>query len=822
MRMLRALREFARCLAAATILVALVIAPPWLLGRLVGWPLPTTVQIDDVAGSLGQGSISDAFLFKALAIACWLVWGQVVVCLAVEVVAWARGRTATLVPLAGLLQPIIRQLVVSTTLFIGAMRPAGAAVSLPVHPAVQAVINVPVAATPPSLERPTEQPSCVVQRRDSLWKLAERHLGDGMRWREIYELNRGRAQPGGRSLAKPDLIHPGWTLLLPPDASGPEAQESATSRLVPQVPAQPAAPQTPLAPEPSIPTTTSVASPDPSPTVAPSSPASTPTPVDTNVSTDLDDPVDDEFPVPTAVAGATLLAAGVVITINRLRHRQMRRRRPGRMIPLAKDEAQAAERLLRAGAATKPASRLDLALRLLSHQLADVADTPEARLEVVRVDGDRIEILLTKCPEASPGPFEQIGDRVWMLPAETSNPALDAISGRRTAPAPALATVGHLDGNPVLVDLEMAPLVLTGDRRRAEPLIWSMALELATNIWADDVRVLVVGSLPPGLDGLDRIEVAERLEDLLPDLANSEEAAAEALEDAGQPSRWSARIAGVGDAWSPTIVFVTPGADTGAVPPRGTGFVRWAEASEPETRSLNLGIATDCLEPLGLDLDQAGLDEELLKAAGRLVTTALSDESGEDLQARTWKASATPPGRPSSYPVVYQAPTPPPDPGASDPDRVLVRVLGPVLIEGAKNPVQRRRIKEFIVYLALHPAGVTDNQIMTALWPGETPTRSAFNQTVSRARAALGLAADGRPIVPYVEGCLYRPSRHLISDLHLLEDALTRGLPTGHIQVTREPFAGTDGFEWAYIEGHAHRGRSLVDLLRHGDEARSA
>jgi len=822
MRTLRLLRELARCLAAATILVALVVAPPWLLSRLVGWPLPTTLHLDDVTGSLGQGTISDAFLFKTLAVACWLVWGQVVVCLVVEVVAWARARTATSVPLAGLLQPIIRQLVVSTTLFIGAMRPAGAAVSLPALPAVHAVINVPVAATPPALERPTEQPSCVVQRRDSLWKLAERHLGDGMRWREIYELNRGRPQPGSRSLTKPDHIHPGWTLLLPPDASGPEAQESAASRLVPPAPAQPAAAQTPLAPEPSIPTTTSAARPDPSPTVAPSNPASTPSSVDTNVSTDLDDPADDEFPVPTAVAGATLLAAGVVLTINRLRHRQMRWRRPGRMIPLPKDEAQAAERLLRAGAATKPANRLDLALRLLSHQLADAADTPEARIEVVRVDGDRIEILLTKCPEATPGPFEQIGDRVWILPADTSDPALDAISGRRTAPAPALATVGHLDGNPVLVDLEMAPLVLTGDRRRAETVIWSMALELATNTWADDVRVIVVGSLPLGLDGLDRIEVAERLEDLLPDLASSEEAAAEALEDAGQPSRWSARLAGVGDAWSPTIVFVTPAADTGAVPPRGIGFVRWAEAADPDTRSLNLGIDSDRLEPLGLDLDQAGLDEELLKATGRIVTTALADEPGDDLQAKPWKATATPPGQPSSHPVVHQAPAPPPDPDASDPDRVLVRVLGPVLIEGAKNPIQRRRIKEFIVYLALHPEGVTDTQIMTALWPGETPTRSAFNQTVSRARAALGLAVDGRPIVPYVEGCLYRPSRHLTSDLHLLEDALTRGLPTGHIQITGEPFAGSDGFEWAYVEGHAHRGRALLELLRQGDKARSA
>ena len=55
----------------------------------------------------------------------------------------------------------------------------------------------------------------VVKPGDSLWRLAEKHLGDGLRWEDIYELNAGPL-PGGGTLRDPNLIHPGWRLRLPP------------------------------------------------------------------------------------------------------------------------------------------------------------------------------------------------------------------------------------------------------------------------------------------------------------------------------------------------------------------------------------------------------------------------------------------------------------------------------------------------------------------------------------------------------------------------------------------------------------------------------
>lgn len=67
---------------------------------------------------------------------------------------------------------------------------------------------------------PQSQPTVAVRRYDSLWRIAEEHLRDGRRWVEIYRLNTDRAQPDGSRLTDPDTIVEGWTLLLPPDATG--------------------------------------------------------------------------------------------------------------------------------------------------------------------------------------------------------------------------------------------------------------------------------------------------------------------------------------------------------------------------------------------------------------------------------------------------------------------------------------------------------------------------------------------------------------------------------------------------------------------------
>ena len=82
-----------------------------------------------------------------------------------------------------------------------------------------------------------DQPVHVVQtweaHRACLWTIAEEHLGDPLRWREIWELNRDRPQADGGSLSEPDLILPGWQLVLPSDAVGVSVQPAPTTAPAP-------------------------------------------------------------------------------------------------------------------------------------------------------------------------------------------------------------------------------------------------------------------------------------------------------------------------------------------------------------------------------------------------------------------------------------------------------------------------------------------------------------------------------------------------------------------------------------------------------------
>jgi hypothetical protein len=53
-----------------------------------------------------------------------------------------------------------------------------------------------------------------------LFQIAERYLGDGNRYKEIFELNKGRVQPDGGTLTDEETVLPGWVMQLPEDAEG--------------------------------------------------------------------------------------------------------------------------------------------------------------------------------------------------------------------------------------------------------------------------------------------------------------------------------------------------------------------------------------------------------------------------------------------------------------------------------------------------------------------------------------------------------------------------------------------------------------------------
>jgi hypothetical protein len=238
--------------------LVLVIGVPVALVLWVGSPLPADVPtLDEVSNALRDTYIPESFLIKALALVCWLVWAELLVSLLVEASAYVRGRKAGNVPLAGGVQRGAARLIATVALLgalIATRNHTGPATDqkATIIPGIQPVSTVMVddelarqahreTDAPPAPAAPA--PVYEVQRRDTLWDIAERHLGDPFRWREIFGLNQGKVQPDGRCLTDPDLIHAGWRLELPDDAGGlaPPAPAASPAPTAPSAPSAPPA-----------------------------------------------------------------------------------------------------------------------------------------------------------------------------------------------------------------------------------------------------------------------------------------------------------------------------------------------------------------------------------------------------------------------------------------------------------------------------------------------------------------------------------------------------------------------------------------------------
>lgn len=76
------------------------------------------------------------------------------------------------------------------------------------------------AAAEPGTDRYYVVDSPANGQREYLFQIAAQTLGDGNRYQEIFDLNRGRPQPDGGALTDPLHLEPGWILLLPRDADG--------------------------------------------------------------------------------------------------------------------------------------------------------------------------------------------------------------------------------------------------------------------------------------------------------------------------------------------------------------------------------------------------------------------------------------------------------------------------------------------------------------------------------------------------------------------------------------------------------------------------
>ena len=233
-------------------MVALLVGVPIALVRFVGrpWPRPLP-SVDTIWKSIQAGDISDGTVVKALAVLIWIAWVRLAVSIVIEVAARVAGGQTPRITGLGSAQQWAAGLVAAVILLIGAApRAAVASAASGPRPISRALLQTdpgrpaggtatrfdvaPKATVADFARRPAPTPTTsahVVRPYESFWSIAEDELGDGARWREIVDLNRGlEVAPGVTFDGTASRLLPGWVLLVPTkEANSSSVGPSTTS-----------------------------------------------------------------------------------------------------------------------------------------------------------------------------------------------------------------------------------------------------------------------------------------------------------------------------------------------------------------------------------------------------------------------------------------------------------------------------------------------------------------------------------------------------------------------------------------------------------------
>ncbi|OZM77259.1 LysM peptidoglycan-binding domain-containing protein [Pseudonocardia sp. MH-G8] len=856
-----------RATFAAAAILGIVAGVPvllWLVARAAfPAPRPSPAELLAMLALPDDGRLFLGFLLL-IGVALWL---QLTLSLIAEFLGVLRRQPTTRVELPGL--GMSRAL---AAVLVGALLSAGSATAsaAPANPLTSAAPSHGTSDTAPS-ERRAEGPEYEVQPRDTLWRIAEKTLGDPLRWREIYELNSGREQPDGERLTEaallrtgwllelpadavpgpgsdghvaivgpgdtlteiaaqhlgdpnradevfeenrgrlqldgqrlndPELIRPGWTLVLPAQTQPPPSADPVPEQQPPPEPApipDEAPPPEPLSP----PTTTAPASPrhEQGPTeahtAAPTAEAHPP----------ADPEADDGAAAAIVLGSSSLVVAGLVAALALRRRRQLRARRPYHRIAVPGDEAGHAEWIAAASEPTVDASVLDAALRGLA--LSDWAGTDAPPLRTAVLDSEHAVVSLA-AHASLPEPFEPLAEWTWSVPATADLPLEAEDAGGYCAPFPTLVSVATgADEQTLLVDLEELGVAhVTGNLGLATGLLRHVAAELANSRWSEDCEVLLVGfgaELAPL--NLERLQVLPDVAAGLTEIRARLRAARETLAQLGVPSLLHGRLDGVApDAWLPVVLLATgPATDE-----ERTGLADLA-GEIGGTRRAPVAVVTAGIALAGHELHVTDGGQLLMPEVGEehwsaenmsgstgaglaeiLAPTAQLDvPAGPAVAPETWADGMCEDGTLDERPVA--AVTPPPDPQAArrltiveqqdpdldrdlarwssegPPDVPLVGILGePVVRAPGQFPsVRPSWFTEVLVYLSLHPLGVTMQTAMTDLWPdGHKIDPATVRHAFYGARRWAGRGLDGDPERAFVSDMqsdnTYRLRGHLL------------------------------------------------------------
>ncbi|MFG3435886.1 BTAD domain-containing putative transcriptional regulator [Nonomuraea sp. NPDC047897] len=692
-------------LAALVALVALVGGVPYALLTFVGPPVaPELLDMDLLFDQVGPSTI-----VAVLVLLVWLAWLQLFACVVVEVYAGVRrvGMPAR-VPLSGGPQALANRLVSAVLLLFTA-----GAVAVPVA-RLGAPVPAPTPMTAVAYSAPVVEQVLETQRtkkvyvvqpphgrhHESLWEIAEKCLGDGRRYPEIFRLNQHKEQPDGARLRMADLIRPGWVLDMPDDARNTHV-----------VPVTQARTQT-LREHPGKAAVTGRVADKAEQTVreelgkrragqqSPDRQGAAEAKADAGPAAEAGRAADrgDGPDLVDYLAGASLAAAGLLAVLGRRRREQLWRRAFGRRVVRPRDDAASAEVALRIGADAPGTRMLDVGLRLLGAELAARGRTPPT-VYAAHLSARNLDLWIHPPDGDAPHPWTvQDGGQVWRLPAHEGRLLADDPQGG--APYPGLVSLGTDAGGRVLVDLEAAQGLINIRGPQTAAALAALAVELATNRWSDRMRITLVGfgaeltAIAP-----ERVRAVGGLAEVLPEL---EAAAAPRQEVLTGRVMGSPRVAHyLLSAVTPTYDEArrlallarrdTAGYVVAGDVPHATWTLEITDEGKAKIAELGFEVTAQLLPRRHY---QALID--LFRTAGRLDGEPLSETRPlEDLH----------------------------------PPEVEIRLLGPIEIAGL-GPLEEGRMglaAEMLVYLATHPGGVHPAVLGGVLWPrgAQTMVRDA-------------------------------------------------------------------------------------------------
>ncbi|WP_406172629.1 BTAD domain-containing putative transcriptional regulator [Streptomyces sp. NBC_00996] len=809
----RTFGDFLKAFLAFVALVVLVVGVPGALAVMVGWPLPHGVPSLDWL----QQEITVGTFVHVLTVVVWLAWAQFTACVLVEVKAALSGvGMPGHVPGSGPSQLLARQLV-AALLLVGAtaasltpgLSQLGHSMEGNQKGTVAAAQQTPGGLFGQQQEQAADTAAAIAEQaahaashadsgstaeqgdtkyyriqppegrhHDSLWEIAQRHLGDGRRYKEIYQLNKDRTQPDGSKLSEASLIRPGWILEMPGDAHGgelvemPDEAPKVSEQVQQQIHdyAKTGDHQQGGGSQQGGSGTQQGGDRDTAHIHVPQQRTGS----DQGSGNQQQGQAGSEesgfsFGLPEALVGAPLLAAGLLGALGRRRRQALWQSalgavggRRGMEPPVPTGSAADAQDALLVGADPEGVRLLDLSLRGLAAALAaESRPLPTVYAAWLSGNGD-LHLQLAQPAGKPPAPWQLGQDQTFWMLARTDAERYEDVD--TAAPYPGLVSLGTMDDSRLLLNLESVPGIvsLSGSESDRAGVFASVAAELATNGWSDRMTITLVGfgqDLTPLAPN--RLRHLDDVEALVETMEAETRQRRGALGAAGHDSVLTGRTGPAQHTrWAPHLVLL-------AAEPSGEDAVKLAELAADASR-LGIGylVGTESgdlpgaawemeitsqgklLAPLlGLELDAQLLPVAQQRAVVELFVEADPERESTNASAPPFLVDVSEQGRPAVY----------------------ARLVGPYEIIGLETPDGERSplLHEALALLLLHREGVHPRVLSSALWPRGV-TDDVRDALVERLRDWLGNEPDGTPRLGTDTTGRLTLAKSVVSDLDVL------------------------------------------------------